>query len=496
MIRAAAWAVLVVVSASESGTQIEELLDRQAKLEDQIVALQLKLMAKEAPEGQVERRLLPAPAASKDAVTALATCLDYMWLLVCGALVMFMQSGFAVLEAGACRAKTAGLILTKNVMDACIGTVVWFLWGYAFAYGVPENSVNGFIGHTHFAGSYMMTTGKDGAITGTNHFKDWFFQWAFCATAATIVSGGVAERIRFEAYVTYSIVMTGIIYPVVVWWTWSGQGWLSTGGYSDFAGSGIVHLTGGIGALVGAAIIKPRSGRFNPKPDDSPDRFDPHNMAFVVIGTFILWFGWYGFNCGSTLSFSDVGTATQAALVAMNTTISAATGGLMLFVLRLFRRQGKYDLAGTCNGILVGLVAVCAGVGDVMPWGALFLGLLGAICHEIASIALVYFKVDDPLDAFAVHGAGGMIGLVMRPILDRTGPKGTMLGWNILGLLCISAWSGVLSATVFGIFQSLGKLRISEKEEEEGSDMMAQQLYRMTTTSMNNDADNAGKTKV
>jgi len=122
--------------------------------------------------------------------------------------------------------------------------------------------------------------------------------------------------------------------------------------------------------------------------------------------------------------------------------------------------------------------------------------LLGAICHEIASIALVYFKVDDPLDAFAVHGAGGMIGLVMRPILDRTGPKGTMLGWNILGLLCISAWSGVLSATVFGIFQSLGKLRISEKEEEEGSDMMAQQLYRTTTTSMNNDADNAGNTKV
>jgi len=483
MLRAAAWAtIVVVVAASEARTQTEELLARQAKLEDQIAALQQKLMAKEAAEEQGERRLLPGAVASKDDVTALKTCLDYMWLLICGALVMFMQAGFSVLEAGSCRAKTAGMILTKNVMDACVGTLVWYIWGYAFAYGAPENNVNEFMGHKHFAGSYMMTTeGSEKAITGTNHFKDWFFQWAFCATAATIVSGGVAERIRFEAYVVYSIVMTGIIYPIVVWWTWSGNGWLSIKGYSDFAGSGIVHLTGGIGALVGAIIIKPRTGRFNPKDDDAPDRFDPHNLAFVVIGTFILWFGWYGFNCGSTLAFSDVGTATQAALVAMNTTISAATGGITLFILRLFRRQGKYDLAGMCNGILVGLVSVCAGVGDVMPWGALILGLLGAICHEIASITLEKLQVDDPLDAFAVHGAGGMIGLVMRPILDRTGAKGEMLGWNIVGLLVISAWSGVLSAAVFGIFRLFGKLRISEEEEEKGSDMMAQQLYRTTT---------------
>jgi len=481
----------VVASASDARTQIEELLATQAKLEEQIAVLQQGLLAKTATEG--ERRLAPGPPvslATKEDVDALKTCLDYMWLLICGALVMFMQAGFAILEAGACRSKTAGLILTKNVMDVCTGTLVWWFWGYAFAYGVPDNAIeaNGFIGHQYFAGTNMLTTAADDSITGTGHFKDWFFQWAFCATAATIVSGGVAERIRFHAYVIYSVVMTGIIYPVVVWWTWSGHGWLSKEGYSDFAGSGIVHLTGGVGALVGAAILRPRKWRFveleESDPKYKPDRYDPHNLAFVVIGTFILWFGWYGFNCGSTLSFSDVGTATQAALVAMNTTVSASTGGLVLFLLRLFRNQGKYDLAGTCNGILVGLVAVCAGVGDVLPWGACIIGALGAICHEIASIALVRLKVDDPLDAFAVHGAGGMIGLIMRPLLDRTGAQGKMFGFNIVGLLVIGLWSGGLTAGVFGTLKYFGRLRISEEEEEQGTDSMAQKMYRASTGSV------------
>jgi len=270
-------------------------------------------------------------------------------------------------------------------------------------------------------------------------------------------------------------------------------------GYSDFAGSGIVHLTGGMGALVGAAILRPRLGRFDYEPPDdkvdSPtknaveerteknkrENWHPHNLAFVVIGTFILWFGWYGFNCGSTLAFSSVEIATQASLVAMNTTISASTGGITLFIIRLFRTGFKYDLAGACNGILVGLVAVCAGVGDVYPWGALILGILGGVAHEIASITLEKLKVDDPLDAFAVHGAGGMIGLIMRPILDRKGPQGTMLGWNIAGLLTICLWSGGISAMVFLPMKLAGVLRISKKEEVEGEDQMAQKMYRKST---------------
>jgi len=206
--------------------------------------------------------------------------------------------------------------------------------------------------------------------------------------------------------------MTGFIYPVVVYWTWSGNGWLTEGGYSDFAGSGIVHLTGGSAALVGAALVGPRAGRW-----EKPESFAPHNMGLVVLGTFILWFGWYGFNCGSTLSFSTSATATLAGLVAMNTTISAAAGGLTVWALRL--RTRTYDLAGTCNGILAGLVAVCAGVGDMNPELAFVTGILGGLAYELGHILVTRLKIDDPLDAFAVHGCGGMMGLITRVIQHR-----------------------------------------------------------------------------
>merc|ERR1719361_1490144 len=321
---------------------------------------------------------------AEEKLGALSTCLDYMWILVCGAPVMFMQAGFAILESGACRRKNAGMILAKNVFDACIGTICWYFIGYGFAYGESENP-NGFIGTTKFTSSGFLVTDAEGAITGTHHFKDWFFQWAFCATAATIVSGGVAERIQFVGYMIYSVVMTAMIYPVVVWWTWSAHGWLKSMGYSDFAGSGIVHLTGGVSSLMGSLIAGARKDRWAKGKDDD---FQANNLAHVVLGTFFLWFGWYGFNCGSTLSFSDVSTATTASLVAMNTTVSAATGGLTVFTVRFvwsrFHKDpsqpdhhGLVDLGGTYNGILVGLVAVCAGV-DTMDSGfAVLTGVLG-----------------------------------------------------------------------------------------------------------------------
>merc|ERR1711920_154020 len=245
----------------------------------------------------------------------------------------------------------------------------------------------------------------------------------------------------------------------------------------DFAGSGIVHLTGGIGALVGATLIGSRKGRWN---SADVHRFDPHSMPLVVLGTFVLWFGWYGFNCGSTLSFSDVRAANQAALVAMNTTVAAAVGGLTLFVLRL--RTEKYDLAGACNGILVGLVAVCASVGDIEPGMAIILGVAGGFAHEVGSTALKFFRIDDPLDAFAVHGCGGITGVLLRPLLDRTGPKVDMFGTHCLAILIIAGWSGGLSVITFGISKAVGKLRVDEAEEGEGTDMvLSQQLYRYAT---------------
>jgi Amt family ammonium transporter len=279
--------------------------------------------------------------------------------------------------------------------------------------------------------------------------------------------------------VIYAVIMSVVIYPVIVYWTWS-SGWLIEWGYSDFAGSGIVHLTGGISALVGAAILGPRAGRFDFPPDSiEAKEFDPHNMGLVVLGTFILWFGWYGFNCGSTLAFSDAATAHNGALVAMNTTISAAAGGLTIWAVRLAVTK-RLDVGGTCNGILAGLVAVCAGVGSVEPYCALFIGVAGGIGHEVASNALKKLKIDDPLDAFAVHGAAGIVGTLLRPLLDTNGADGEMFGIHIVAVLVIIGWSGGISAIVFGILRFGAKiLRVSEEEEMLGADakVLSQQMH-------------------
>merc|ERR1740138_1405681 len=222
-----------------------------------------------------------------------------------------------MLEAGTCRAKNVQNILLKNLMDVCVGTVGWYAFGWAFAYGGPfddKYAKNKFIGYEQFFGGGFMKAGKDGtqfpsADQNGGKQLSWFFQWAFCSAAATIVSGGVAERVIFPGYLVYSFLMTSFIYPVVVCWTW-GYGWLAGGtekqinevGYMDFAGSGIVHMTGGVGALIGAIAAGPRKGRFD---DPESDEFSAHSVPLVVLGTFILWFGWYGFNCGSTLGLSD-----------------------------------------------------------------------------------------------------------------------------------------------------------------------------------------------
>jgi Amt family ammonium transporter len=320
------------------------------------------------------------------------------------------------------------------------------------------------------------------------HPKEWFFQWAFCATAATIVSGGVAERIRLPAYTLFSFIMTGVIYPMVVYWTWSGNGWLTEIGYSDFAGSGIVHLCGGIAALVGAAICGPRAGRW----EKGDAEFYPHNVGLVVLGTFILWFGWYGFNCGSTLTFSDSGTAMLGGLVAMNTTLSAAAGGLAVLTLRfieaMVRKQDEvYDLGGMCNGILAGLVAVCAGVGSFEPGMAMLVGILGGCAYEAGHWLVRLCKVDDPLDAFSVHGMGGIMGLLCRPIFGMESLNGAdcitstvhndciktgdMIGAHILGAIAIIAWSGGLTALVFAPFKVMKMLTYDDEAQEKGSDV-------------------------
>jgi Amt family ammonium transporter len=430
-------------------------------------------------------------------VVELATAMDHMWLLICGSLVMFMQAGFAMVEAGCCRAKNVQNILMKNLSDVCIGTLGWWALGWAMAYGHDRNK--GFIpgGESGFFGMGFNRDEGSGRITPNdgNLALNWFFQWAFCSAAATIVSGGVAERVRFGGYAFYSLTMTGFIYPVVVSWTW-GFGWLSSEvndvNFVDFAGAGIVHLTGGTGALVGAVIAGSRNGRW-----EYPEEFVPHSLPLVVLGTFILWFGWYGFNCGSTLSMHDAKTGMLAAQVAMNTTISAATGGISVFAIRLIILR-KYDVGGLCNGVLAGLVSITAGCSNVESGSAFCIGLIGGCIYHAASTLIRFAKIDDPIDAFPVHGACGAWGLMAAALFDwgrgfdhvhgfsgwdcmreakddgtvgcMTGKGGQLVAANAVMLVTIVAWSGTISAIIFTVLRVFGYLRATNDNQDEGMD--------------------------
>merc|ERR1712232_1422414 len=332
---------------------------------------------------------------------------------------------------GCCRSKNVQNILLKNLTDVAIGTMGWWAFGWMLAYGNPDEDGDGKMDND-FAGSIEAFGGgfmedKDGVVTPKGGKQlNWFFQWAFCSAATTIVSGGVAERVKFPGYCIYSFLMTSFIYPIVVAWTW-GYGWLehmNDVGYMDFAGSGIVHMSGGVGALVGAAVAGPRIGRF-----ENPSEFVPHSLPLVVLGTFILWFGWYGFNCGSTLGLSDAGTGELAAHVAMNTTIAAATGGLVVFLLRVVILKGAYDIAGFCNGILAGLVSITAGCGNVDCGSAFVIAIIGGCIYQAASVTLKKLGIDDPIDAFAVHGAAGAWGVMGGFI--RLGEWYGLLAWMV-----------------------------------------------------------------
>merc|ERR1719386_637465 len=464
--------------------------------------------------------------------------LDTMWLLVCGTFVFFMHAGFAMLEAGTGRAKNVQAILIKNLITVCMGTLGWYFLGWSLAYGgdtktmenwkdgkfadCPEDenpmgcadgyADNGFIGGQHmFVGSGFLGKGEavdklwaEGTIdpAGNNGGQAymWFFQWAFCTAGASIVSGGIAERVKFPGYMLFSFTMSAFIYPVVVCSTW-GYGWLETfkkdkdgnpvAGYIDFAGSGVVHLTGGIGALIGAAVVGARTGRFDPA---MADEFSPHSQPLIVLGTFILWFGWCGFNSGSTLGMSDSGTAMVAAHVMMNTTLSAATGGMTVFLL-IFAITKKYDVAALCNGILAGLVSVTAPCSNVESGSAVLIGLLGGFIFVGSAALIKKLKIDDPVDAFSVHGACGIWGCLAAALFDfgagtekhhgwggfsatsyeedgetKYMTTGDAIGANLAEVAFVIAWSGGLTLVIMGALKMAKVLRIEEETENSGMD--------------------------
>jgi len=430
--------------------------------------------------------------------TDLQGALNHMWLILCGALVMLMQAGFAMLESGACRSKNAQNLLMKNLADLTVGTLCWWSFGWMFAYGADEDDPSAFAGSKQYFGdSFFAEVTSDGTHVPTDLPLAWFFQWAFCGAAATIVSGGVAERINFHAYAIYSVFLTSIVYPVVVYWTWSGSGWLYGGedaitdiGYYDFAGSGIVHMTGGIGALCGAVVLGPRMGRFE---ENAEEEFAPHNVPLLVLGTFILWFGWYGFNCGSTLGMADTATGQLAAHVAVNTTIAAATGGITVLLLRLVQLK-RYDVGAMCNGILAGLVSITAGCGNVTNWSAFALAIIGGVIYFGASNLLRLLKIDDPLDAFPVHGACGAWGALAAVIFDMGKGFDFFNGWSgfscevdhtgacysggwtsafgaqVVGILCIILWVSATSLLVMIPMRVAGIMKASDEIQAKGMD--------------------------
>ena len=455
----------------------------------------------------LEGNVTTVATAAADASTAaaagdaeLGAALDSCWLLICGTLVMFMHAGFAMLESGCCRAKNVSNVLLKNLTNLCVGTLAWYICGWAFAYGGPDEDGdgmldNGFIGTGEFFGMGFTSTDDSGNIApyeevGQSKMLGWFFQWAFCTAAATIVSGGVAERVQSPTYGCYAFVMAGFIYPVVVAWTW-GYGWIAgflDVGFMDFAGSGVVHLTGGASAIAGAIILGPRKGRF-----ENPEEFEPHNMPLVVLGTLSLWFGWYGFNCGSTLGMSDAATGAMGAQVAMNTTLSAATGGITAFVVTYIMTK-LYDVSAMCNGILAGLVSITAGCGNMDCGSAIFTGMLGSCIFVGSSKLQKKLKIDDPVDASSVHGACGIWGVLACGLFDwgkgldqvhgwsgfscmtnedgtcQTGIWGSFFATQLVMCIVICLWSGGLSGLTFFALMKTGKLRINEEVEDAGMD--------------------------
>ncbi|MCC5887602.1 MAG: ammonium transporter [Gammaproteobacteria bacterium] len=389
--------------------------------------------------------------------------LDTFYFLICGVLVMFMAPGFAMLEAGLVRAKNTAEILTKNVGLFSIAVVMYMLVGYYLMYmGISEGgyfpSFGFLIGGEN---SVAETLASDGEIYYSNR-SDHFFQVVFVATAMSIVSGAVAERMKLWAFLAFAVVMTGFIYPIQGSWSW-GEGWLDAAGFSDYAGSGIVHMCGAAAALAGVLVLGPRAGKYGP--DGSSRAIPGANLPLATLGVFILWFGWFGFNGGSELIVSNIDSANAVAAVFVNTNLAAA-GGVIGALLLARIMIGKADLTLTLNGALAGLVSITANPLDPSPLAAAIIGVLGGIIVVLSIIGLDKIKIDDPVGAISVHGTCGIFGVLAVVV---TG--GAAIGAQLLGLAAIFIWTFAVSFIVWTILKMVMGIRVSEEEEYEGVDL-------------------------
>jgi len=437
------------------------------------------------------------------------------WLVLCGALVFLMQAGFMFREAGFCRFKHVEASLLKNLANACIGTIAWWICGYTWAFAGPYFADSyrnhrifkeGWLGYDSFAGHGFVNT-RDDQQDPTTRMGFWFYQWAACLTASAIVSGAIAERTHFTGYAIFTTLMSGFIYPAVAAWT-QGAGWLSElleTGFFDYAGSGVIHMAGGTAALFGAIIAGARKDRFAGKSPmervriEDDDQWMPHSQPLIMFGTLLLWIGWYGLNCGATLGMSDFEAGAKAAHIAMTTTIAAGAGGLTAYFFRLALWRSYYDIDGVCNGILAGLVSIAAACSTVEVGTAAGIGVVGGLLFCLTSALLRLLAVDDPVDAFAVHGITGAWGVFAAALMDWGTGLGYFSGWsgfrclvnrntqgckgevdslakhivaaNMSEIFSILGWVGAWAIVLFLILKCAKVLRISDEDDEKGQDM-------------------------
>ncbi len=392
--------------------------------------------------------------------------LDTLWVLLAAVLVFFMQAGFGMVEAGMVRTKNAANVLMKNVLDFCFAALGYFMFGYAIMYGTQGLLVG-------TSGWFMV--GVDPAVGTLPVEVFWFFQAVFAGAAATIVAGAVAERMRFVAYLAYSFLMTAFIYPVVGHWVWGG-GWLSGLGFHDFAGSTVVHAVGGVTALVGAWLLGPRYGRFNP--DGSPRVISGHSMPLVTLGVFILWFGWYGFNAGSTLGMGDPGAVGR---IAMTTTLASSAAAIAAMI-TAWIKYGKPDLSITGNGVLAGLVGITAPCAVVSPGASIYIGVGAGILVVWVIEWLDRLHIDDVVGAFPVHGACGIWGTLAVGLFGQAalgspqdglfyGGGFGQLGIQALGVIACLGFTALAMWVIFKAIDSVVGLRVPLETELRGLDL-------------------------
>ena len=390
----------------------------------------------------------------------LINAIDTVWVAICAAIIFLMEGGFALLEAGFVRSKNAMSIMAKVMVDIAFGGLAFFFLGFGIAYG----SSNGW-----FAFEFGLLDKDLGLGLTVSNKLFWFIQLGFAIAAISIVSGAVAERMKIWAYALYVVIFCGVMYPLAANWVWNPGGWLALRGFNDFAGSGAVHAMGGFAALAAAIVLGPRIGKYK---DGIITPIPGHNLPLAAVGAFILWFGWFGFNPGSTLA--AVGNWDLIGTVVVNTFLASAAGGISTMVYTYFK-YGQIDVTMAINGVLAGLVAVTAGCNVVSPNSAIIIGAIAGVLVDIAVVEIDKIEIDDPVGAIAVHGVNGMFGTIAVGLFAIDGGLLSGGGFSLLitqtlGVLVIGAFSFILTFVIFKIMKHTIGIRVSREEESAGID--------------------------